>query len=283
MSHPTLFVDNLTVIDSAYLDAKRGLVGESWIVGLELIGELDDHGMMMDFGLVKKRLKRALDDSLDHTLIVPAQSPRLQLTEEGETVALTYTLDSGETIVHRSPAEAVSLLEADAVTLEAMTAAATAVLRDAVTQNVREARIHLRHEAIPGAFYHYSHGLKKHDGNCQRIAHGHRSPIHIYQDGERHPVLEREWATRLRDSYIGTQEDIVSRSETQIDFAYTSGQGAFTLSLPARCCTLINTDSTVEWIAHYIAHSLLQEHPGNAFRVRAFEGVGKGAIADSAS
>src|SRR3546814_7361440 len=56
-----LFVEHLSVIDCAYLDAARGLVGESWIVDVELHGDLDGQSMVLDFGEVKKRLKRAIE------------------------------------------------------------------------------------------------------------------------------------------------------------------------------------------------------------------------------
>ena len=52
-----LFVDQFTNVDFSYLDAERGLVGETWLANITLEGALDEQGMVHDFGHIKKILR----------------------------------------------------------------------------------------------------------------------------------------------------------------------------------------------------------------------------------
>jgi len=273
-----LFVEQLTVLDSAFLDARRGLVGESWIVDVELGGDLDEQSMVLDFGEVKKTLKRRIDHIADHKLLVPHQQAGLNFQLSGGSAAVFFSGPSDGPIEHHSPADAVCLVEAPEINSQTLAAHLHACLAPQLPANVAELRLQLRHESIDGAHYHYAHGLKKHTGHCQRIAHGHRSRLEIRIGGERQPALEQAWAAGWKDIYLGTQEDIVLDTSERVRFEYSSADGDFALELPASRCELLDGDTTVERIAHHIARTIRREAAG-AVEVRAYEGVLKGAVA----
>ncbi|GGE59364.1 hypothetical protein GCM10011533_09930 [Streptosporangium jomthongense] len=280
MNH--LFVDNLTVIDFAYLDPTRGLVGESWIADVVLGGELDDQGMVFDFSNVKRTIKRIIDERVDHRLVIPRGYEGLSWHQDTPDTFI-WTLADGTHIVHRSPDEAVVWLSAERVIPSAVAALLERELMAVLPANVTSVTLNLREEVIEGAYYHYVHGLKKHLGNCQRIAHGHRSPIRIDRNGKRDEELERTWAARWEDIYVGTEEDVVRRhvenDVAYITFEYEANQGEFTLTLPEARVYMMNTDTTVEFIAAHIADQLKAEFPSDTILVKAYEGVGKGAMA----
>ncbi|TAJ55501.1 MAG: hypothetical protein EPN60_18035 [Nevskiaceae bacterium] len=277
----TLFVEQLTVIDASYLCPRRGLVGESWIVDLELDGTLDEQAMVLDFGSVKKQLKRAIDDGPDHTLIVPLHYPGQQTTTLADGRLQTLFMSQAGGYAHRAPACALTLLEAPEVSAEALVAHLTPQLAGIVPANVASIRLSLRHEHIDGASYHYSHGLSKHRGACQRIAHGHRSRLAIFLDGVRDAGLEAAWAERFRDIYLLTGRHVQRDDGERLCLAYTAPEGLFELELPRRRSYLLgqDTDSTVEEIAEHLAGRVAAEHPGRRVEVRAYEGVMKGALA----
>lgn len=274
-----LFVEHLTVIDCSYLDARRGVVGESWIVDIELEGDLDAQSMVLDFGEVKKRLKRALDNTVDHSLIVPLRHAGLSLHQTPERVSLEFRGPAAGAIEHHAPPQALSLIDAETVTPEAVIDHLRPILAAQVPANVATVTLALRSERIDGAYYHYTHGLKKHGGHCQRIAHGHRSRIEICVDGERDAALEAARAAQWADIYLGTREDQVSAAGGRLRFDYVAAEGRFEIELPAERCDLMQADSTVECIAEHLASDVAAQRPGRRIEVRAYEGVMKGARA----
>lgn len=276
-----LFVDSLTNVDFSYLHHSRGIVGETWLANAALDGALDHQGMVCDFGIVKKTLRNWLDSELDHRLLVPTKAPNLKLVDMGQNVELQWTLENGETISVSGPAQAFALVSAESITPESAAAWSVQQLDGLFPTSVDQLSLEFISESIDTPYYHYSHGLKKHDGNCQRIAHGHRSRIRIDLDGARSSAIEAQWAERWKDIYLGTREDLVSQDDHALHFAYRARQGDFTLSIPARCCELLECDTTVEQLAQYIAEELATAHPGRDVRVRAYEGIGKGAVASA--
>ena len=282
-----LFVDNLTNVDFSFLDPQRGLLGETWLANVRLFGELDEQGMVCDFGTVKKVLRHWLDTELDHRLAVPVRSPNIRIEEDGEFLQIHWQFGaSGEFLSTRSPRDAIALVDAEILTQETVAAWCITQLKQQFPMSVVRLELDFTLEAMDGAaYYHYSHGLKKHQGNCQRIAHGHRSRIDIWSNGKKSPELEQHWAEAWKDIYIGTREDLTGTPQhagaSYYQFNYEAEQGPFEITLPQRCCYLIDTDSTVEFIAHHIAQKTRQENPESSIRVKAYEGINKGAIAEA--
>ena len=278
-----LFVKQLTTLDFSYLSPERGLVGETWIADVELAGELDDQGMVFDFGHVKKQVKASLDFLADHRLLVPVKSSSTTISRKDDSLNIQFQSEKGE-IICQCPSQAALLVENPEISINNLKPWLEKTLLTELPDNVRSVKLNLYQEPIANACYHYSHGLKKHLGDCQRIAHGHRSAIEIYVDDKRDQELEHYWAEHWQDIYIATEEDLLG---TQVrngmeynHFGYTSDQGHFELIVPTSCCHIIETDSTVELLAEHIARSLCPLRPSQTIKVAAYEGLNKGAITE---
>jgi 6-pyruvoyl-tetrahydropterin synthase len=276
-----LFVKNLTNVDFSYLHPIRGLVGETWLASIVLKGALDEQGMVCDFGIVKKTLRQWLDDTIDHCLLVPTQSKQLNQKNQDGNIQLEwrYGNDNEFNLRCSSPRQAYAFIDAEEITMESVSKWCIQQLKNLLPDTIDQIQLHFESETIAHSFYHYSHGLKKHDGNCQRIAHGHRSTIEIYRNEQRDFKLEKKWCEKWNDIYIGTKEDIIKNNDCYITFQYSAEQGQFELEIPQQHCYFIETDSTVEFIAQHIVEQLKHASPNDKFEVHAFEGVGKGAIA----
>ena len=278
-----LFVKKLTNLDFSFLDAKRGLVGESWLIDIELSGKLNDQGMVLDFGIVKRLVRDYIDQYIDHCLLVPSQYDGCEMQELDEQLEINFALEDGHTIVHRSIKDAVSIIPAKAITTETLKAFILQNLQILLPDNVSELSINLYTEPGLQESYQYSHGLRKHDGNCQRIAHGHRSQLEIEVNGMQSEHWQEYWFERWRDIYIGTRRHLVDEQYSDDNyhyFQYQAPQGNFFLQLPQERCYLIDDESTVENIAQHLAEQIAIKEPGKEVIVRAYEGIGKGAVAE---
>lgn len=277
-----LFVDNLTNSDFCFLDPKRGLLGETWLSHITLEGELDSQGMVCDFGTVKAAVRQLLDESIDHCLLVPSRSPHVTIHQGKEKTDVRWRLENGKQIHHQSPPQCVTLIEAEVINAEIVSEWCEKELQRILPASLKAIDVSFSNEKIDSAYYHYGHGLKKHAGKCQRIAHGHRSKIEIWCNGERNLTLEADWANNYADSYIATRHDLFSSDDCPEDhyqFKYQAPEGEFFLQLPQEQCYLIDSDSTVENIASHIASTLNENFPQNTYVVKAYEGISKGAIA----
>lgn len=273
-----LFVNHLTVIDCSILDPDRGLIGASWIVDLEIQGKLNPEGMVMDFGLVKRLARDAIEDVADHRLLAPSHFEGCTVKSDGNVCTITFNTRQGDRYEHRSPEAAICKVPNKICDIASVTPLLESAAMAACPDNVESVIVQLREEDIPGASYSYSHGLKRHDGDCQRIAHGHRSKIEIYIDGSRDQGWEQAWADCWNDIYLVSREDIITATEDSLTTSYSANQGNFSITLPRHRCDILDSDSTVELIAEHLAMKTSQKSK-KPVMVRAFEGVNKGAIA----
>ncbi len=281
---PRLFVRRFTVLDFARV-GPSGFEGESLYVDGEVEGDLDERGFLMDFGPVKKLMKRVVDDVLDHRFAVPIEDPRVILEEQGE--RLRARIDG--TLDYTAPREAFALLP------DVSDASVCAFLRERVLErvpkNVRDVRFQLSPEdgigTRPG--FRYTHGLKLHEGNCQRLIHGHRNIIEVFLDGAWHPVASQMLAELFDDVHFAHVDDLTVSapvgerftSEQNVSILYRSLQGEFEATLPGRRVLPLSVEPTIENIAtfshQWVSRALSVDD--ERVTVRAYEGIHKGASA----
>jgi 6-pyruvoyl-tetrahydropterin synthase len=298
----TLFYHNITVIDYSFLDYKLGPVGNSLIVDLELEGTNDsEEGVIFDFAIAKKKVKEIIDQECDHRLIVPTDMIGLTMEEFDGAIHIHYPF-GGDLIplAYRAPTEAICQIECEEITTGALSSFLQDTIMAQMPANIVRVGISLRQEvgSRDDSFFHYTHGLKKHYGNCQRLLHGHRNTIFIAIDGKRSIEHERKLLSTWPNQAIhfACWDNILNQGEITsalkdgesplghhpaaplIHVAYQSKQGQFELKLPANMIYILPCETTIENISSYFA-KLIREQVGSEHLIQlfAFEGVGKGA------
>lgn len=288
MPTPGIFLNDFTVLDYAFLGEDGGVWGDSYFVSAELTGALDDQDFLLDFSAAKKTLKALVDESFDHKLLVPMGSGRVTALATG----LGWKDETGGTWELTGPRSAYELFPDAEISAGVLEYHLSRLAKIRLPANVQGVSFRL---ASPTRFhgeasFRYTHGLRFHDGNCQRLFHGHRNPVEVWVEGARSP----QWEARLADEWNGAH--FVSlptlRNGAALDLPlgqrrpqhpgtaqveYESSQGKFRGQVPAARVVLTAAEPSIETISALALERLRAWGLRGKTRVVAYEGLNKGA------
>jgi len=289
-----MFVRDIDHLDAALFCPEAGIIGATWHVDVELEGMLDANGFVFDFGLVKKKFKETLKKSLDHALLLPKLSEQVSYRDGKNDIELTMKTFSAETWTYQCPPAAVYFINSKVVDGSSIAAALEHEMAVHLPQNVVQFKVSLREEFIQeGSVFRYTHGLPGHEGACQRLFHGHRSKIEIYENGIRNFQIEKIVSEELFHNriHILSPGQIISGNLKKfqtgsygdmIEVSYTSSEGRFEGSIPANRCLLFENSTSIESISQNLINYILNHSsikPQGSLMVRCFEGINKGGEA----
>jgi 6-pyruvoyl-tetrahydropterin synthase len=292
----TIFISDLLTVDCAVFDPSRGIIGQSWHLDVEIHGALSENHFVYDFGKLKQLVRQTAKTSIDHALLIPVGSQRVNFSES--IGAESWDMQSanrgdGGRWKYTCPAGAVFPIRAVHVKTSTVEQEFNKLLRHRLPASVLGVKIRLREESAEptAAFFRYTHGIAGHEGLCQRLFHGHRSRIEVHVGEERRPDLEHYVCRELFNSeiHIASPGQVISgdytvgqRGEPGKDLVleFSASLGRYHASLPADRVFIVDGETSIECLTRHLA-MLIQDRIGNLERVqvRCFEGINKGAVA----
>jgi len=293
----TIFLKEVITVDCAVFDPSRGIVGQSWYLDAEVHGALDSNHFVYDFGKLKKLIRQTAKSSIDHALLIPVGSQRVNFSQgaDGEIWDLSSSARAQEISKwkYQCPTGAVFPIRSVHLKTSIVEAEFNKLLRHRLPSSILGVKTKLREEVADPteAFFRYTHGIQCHDGLCQRLFHGHKSRIEIYVGDERRPDLEHFICRELfgTEIHIASPAQIKSGSiepgtrgteKQEVRLEYTASQGRFEAILPAERVFVVQDETSIECIAKELA-GVVRERIGGMERiqVRCYEGINKGAVA----
>lgn len=294
----SLFYKNVTVLDYAFLDDHLGVVGDSLHVNVDFIGHTDEEGVVYDFSYAKKKVKEIIDRECDHRLVVPRGLVK-NIDSNNISLKYTYGLFDDE-LVYECPSEGVCELPFAHVNKVTIAAHLEELILKEMPDTVKAIKLELVEEKLPEnkATFHYTHGLKDHYGNCQRLFHGHRNTVDIIINGETQEEWELNMAKEifkgnihfcLWDNVVNKDQILAHTSGENpvgrvpeadfVEIEYESSQGRFYGKIPARTVYFMEDETTVENLSMHFANIVKAVvDKEDTVTVRAYEGIAKGSI-----
>lgn len=305
-----LFLNDLTVVDHAYIDDEGRIVGGSFNPCIEVSGTPDPvEKVVVDFSTIKKDLKDLIDqhsfnmaeNGFDHKVwIIEGHSnvarmgsvtgrdthyeiitPHLSLTLPADAVKFiprvlddeTYPIPNYNFMAYMSEAFREFLLPR----MRARYPKIDLDIKCTLTTNIH---VPSDDDRTTAEMFRYVHGLKDSTSyGCNNIAHGHGSFLDVDFLGN-YKVLEMI-ASNLDDTIFVRADNVVSLTDDRLEIEYTTIRGTFNMVVDPRDhkVVVLNTETTVEYLAQYVKTrfgDLLKDH--GATKLYISEGLSKGAV-----
>lgn len=287
----TMFLENITVVDHAYINDAGQIIGGSFHTSFKVTGNVDPlEQVVVDFSTIKKDLKAWIDDKeegFDHKLWLIQGYSNYTLTEledgsyQIETPACSLIVPKNAVRIFNSAGYRFSLLERVFDTF--LSAKLNLQVETELTEIIFDRGL--------SAKFRYSHGLKNSTSwGCQNLGHGHLSFIQLADANNRvissydlglYADLE-DIASDLNNTVFIWNDNIVNETSTSITIKYTTARGLFvaTYQKNSNKIVVLDTETTVENLVNYIAlhYNNIFDRYGIKY-VWVSEGLSKGAIA----
>ncbi len=292
-----LFIKDITKIDCAIFDPAIGILGQSWIMDVIINGELDNNGFVYDFSKLKNLVRQTTKQTIDHALLLPVSSRAVHYKEVGneefwQLHACSKLLERDFIWEYLCPKGATFPIHAVAIKPALVEQEFSKILKHRLPGEISSVQVFLREEVLAQteASFRYTHGIRGHEGLCQRPFHGHRSRIEVYVNKDRRPDLEQYVVRELFDSniHIASSSQILSgpaevgrRLETSdpVKLSYVGSLGRYEAIVPSNRLFVVDGDTSIECITLQISKDLETKLPPRShLKVLVNEGIDKGSF-----
>lgn len=294
----TIFVNNITQIDFAFIDENGKVIGNSVNLNGTLTGPLDEEEqVVIDFSACKKQIKALIDDDpkgIDHKLVILERSDNefSVQTEDGEYVAtecITIKVNNNVTRINKKYGKTLKVqIEAylnDIVSAHLTELHNMPIVFDCSIDNV----LKLPTQVDYFVEFNYAHGLKQSSSyGCQNIVHGHHSYIGIELETRYNALVDFNLLLENIKEYYHNklfinQNDIQNDNGNVVQSYESVNRGEFEIqfseSFAIDNVVYFDTDTTVENIIHAVKRDFgeaLKQH--GVKRLYVSEGLAKGAV-----
>lgn len=295
----TLFFNNITCIDHAFVDNIGNIVGGSYHPIITVKGKVtEDESVVVDFSSGKKLMKSIIDHDngeigLDHKLwIIPGYSACM--TKNYSDTHYEIETRNGSRVV--LPKTDVHIVNGN-FTGSVMQTVATDI-SNILSQQMSEYEFDVELTQIPFSvtqnpmMFRYSHGLKNSTSyGCKNIAHGHLSFFEITKFGNDYREdcddcktglrLVEETLKGINGSMFIMRENIISEDEQWIEFGYETPRRKMwaKINRNQQANIIVDSETTIEYLAEFIAKRMMNAlllAKVKEFRVS--EGLQKGVV-----